>query len=169
MHKTDRASSCAKRAGRVCLKTGRYYGGTQNRPQMKGSVLARPPTTGPVFSCSSPATSQAALTFHVIRASDWRLPACREHDAVLSAIQNVTLDDNTINGAPAGDQAIAIAKNPRGATAASSPRLRVWQWPGGPFTMTSAEVDETETLIMTVGRPELRDIQEVRSTMPSHD
>lgn len=74
---------------------------------------------------------------------------------------NVTLDDNTINGAPAGDQAIAIAKNPRGATAASSPRLRVWQWPGGPFTMTSAEVDETETLIMTVGRPELRDIQEV--------
>ena len=79
-------------------------------------------------------------------------------------MQNVTVEDNTINGAPAGDQTIAIAKHPRGAIALSSPRLRVWQWPNGPFNMTSEETEEAETLILTVARPELRDIQAVRFT-----
>lgn len=78
-----------------------------------------------------------------------------------AAVQDVTVEDNTINGAPAGDQAIAIANNPRGTTALSSPRLRVWQWPGGPFGMTGEETEEAESMILTVARPELRDIQAV--------
>ena len=83
-------------------------------------------------------------------------------------MQNVIAEDNVVLGAPAGDQAIAIAGGPNGTTAFSSPRRRVWQWPHGPFNETRPEEDEAETLISTVARPELRQVQAVCFKMHAH-
>ena len=71
-------------------------------------------------------------------------------------------------GAPAGDQAIAVAPGPNGTTAFASPRLRIWQWPDGPFNETRPDVDEAGTLIRTVARPELLQVQAVRFIMHVH-
>ena len=44
-----------------------------------------------------------------------------------------------VYGEPAGDQAVAIAPGRKGSAVYAEPRIRVWQWPGGPTTQTKSK------------------------------
>ena len=48
----------------------------------------------------------------------------------------VAFENNVVYGKPADDRAIAIASGGKGTAVYAVPPMRVWQWPGGPTTLT---------------------------------
>lgn len=79
-------------------------------------------------------------------------------------VQDVVIEDNVINGQPAGNQAIAVARGAQRDTAYAEPRTSVWQWPGGPTIPTAAEGATAAFLEGTVApvAAALRSAQQVR-------
>ena len=55
-------------------------------------------------------------------------------------VQDVAFEDNVVFGTPAGDQAVAIASDGKGDAVYARPQIRVWQWPGGPATLTQPPI-----------------------------
>ena len=79
-------------------------------------------------------------------------------------MQNTTIENNVVYGEPAGDQAVAITASTE---MVSSPRMRVWVWPDGPFAMSDENVAVANSIITAVARPVFQSIQAVRLLTPS--
>lgn len=82
-------------------------------------------------------------------------------------MQDVSFEGNVVAGAPAGDQTVAVARVAPRPTVYSIPPINVWQWPGGPTTMTEPELGSEEFFSSDVARVNaaMRAAQQVRARL----
>lgn len=102
---------------------------------------------------------------HALHDFQWPRPGDlpRIHADTLG-MQNVTVEGNSVLGAPAGARAIAVFGD--GTEAFAAPQMDVWQWPGGPAVPSDPDTAIASFFVERVARPQLAVLQKVCTPSP---
>lgn len=78
----------------------------------------------------------------------------------LVMVQNITIENNTVNGEPVGNR--AVAAEPEDVDIFASPQRAVWEWPNGPPRQSFPNTSVAE-IAVNIAREELKAMRVVRS------